>query len=84
VGRRRITSCVRALPQIPNLEDTEAIAVPSHAPNDVKKAYMRAARAIHPDKLTGATIEKSTTAQHVFAILTAAYDAVKQAAAEQG
>jgi DnaJ-class molecular chaperone len=65
--------------QVPNLEDTDPIAVASESPNDVKKAYMRAARAIHPDKLTGAPLAKALTAQRVFATITAAYEALKEA-----
>ncbi len=67
--------------QIPNLEDTEPIPVASDAASDVKKAYMRAARAIHPDKLTGAPLAKALTAQKVFATVTAAYEALKESQA---
>lgn len=67
------------LHEVPNLEDTDPIAVASESPSDVKKAYMRAARAIHPDKLTGAPLAKALTAQRVFATITAAYEALKEA-----
>ncbi len=65
--------------QVPHLEDTEPVPVASQSHSDVKKAYMRAARSIHPDKLTGAPLAKSLTAQRVFATITAAYEAMKEA-----
>jgi curved DNA-binding protein CbpA len=41
------------------LEDLEPIAVASDSASEVKKAYLKAARVIHPDKLTGASLEVS-------------------------
>ncbi len=59
-GRCNITICCCCLHcQVPHLEDLEPIAVASDSASEVKKAYLKAARVIHPDKLTGASLEVS-------------------------
>lgn len=55
--KRVLADLLTTLHTIPGLTDLEPIVLPDDGPNEVKKAYLRCARAIHPDKLVSAPLE---------------------------
>ena len=59
--------------------DSPSLTVAS-PPSDVKKAYMKAVRLIHPDKLSASIdIRSKVMAESVFSILSEMYDLYRNA-----
>ncbi len=50
---------------------------PSAAEGDIRRAYMKAARSIHPDKVGGLELEQAVLAQVLFTAITAKWEATR-------
>ncbi len=55
--RRVLCDLLRTLHTVPNLTDLDPITLADDTANEVKKAYLKCARVIHPDKLGAAALE---------------------------